>query len=296
MEHKGRSGKRVNRKANEPAKKTNSNNEKTSYRPKRKTVEKPDFESMKRKPRPAVASDKLGVRLNKFIADAGICSRREADTYIKAGVVTINGKIINELGVRVMPGDNVKFHNEKISSEKKVYILLNKPKDFITSTDDPQERKTVMELVKNACNERIYPAGRLDRSTTGVLLLTNDGDLAKKLTHPSHNKKKIYHVFLNKNATKVDLEKLMVGIQLEDGPMKVDAVEYVEENDKKQIGVELHSGKNRVVRRLFEALGYSVEKLDRVYFAGLTKKNLPRGKWRFLSDQEVARLKTGMYE
>lgn len=236
-----------------------------------------------------------GVRLNKYIANAGICSRREADTFITTGLITINGKIITELGTRVMPGDEVKFNDEKVNPEKKVYILLNKPKDYVTTLDDPEGRKTVMELIKSACEERVYPVGRLDRNTTGLLLLTNDGDLTKKLTHPSNNKKKIYHVEVDKPISREHLDMIAEGIELEDGPIVVDAISYVD-NLKTEVGIELHSGRNRIVRRIMEHFGYNVKRLDRVYFAGLTKLNLPRGRWRFLTDQEIIRIKTGMYE
>ncbi|NLB87159.1 MAG: rRNA pseudouridine synthase [Bacteroidales bacterium] len=236
-----------------------------------------------------------GVRLNKYIANAGICSRREADTFISAGLVSVNGEIVTELGVKVMPGDEVKFNDEKINPERKVYILLNKPKDYVTTLDDPEGRRTVMDLIQNACKERVYPVGRLDRNTTGLLLLTNDGELTKKLTHPSYNKKKIYHVELDKALSRDHLNQIAQGIELEDGPIVVDAISYVD-NLKTEVGIELHSGKNRIVRRIMEHFGYNVKRLDRVYFAGLTKLNLPRGRWRFLSDQEVIRLKTGMYE
>ncbi|HPF52689.1 MAG TPA: pseudouridine synthase [Draconibacterium sp.] len=232
-----------------------------------------------------------GMRLNRFIANAGVCSRREADTYITAGVVTINGKQVNELGTRVMPGDEVRFDGRLLSAERKVYLLLNKPKDFVTTTDDPHAERTVMELIKNACEERVYPVGRLDRNTTGLLLFTNDGDLSKKLTHPSHNMKKIYQVSLDKPLTKADMEQIASGIELEDGFIAADAVSYIDSEDKTEIGIEIHSGKNRIVRRIFEHLGYRVKKLDRVFFAGLTKKNLPRGKYRFLDEKEIKFLK-----
>lgn len=238
---------------------------------------------------------KEGIRLNKYIANAGICSRREADTFITSGLVSVNGKIITELGVRVFHGDEVKFSDEKVNPEKKVYILLNKPKDCVTTTDDPECRKTVMDIVENACPERIYPVGRLDRNTTGLLLLTNDGEMTKKLTHPSYNKKKIYHVKLDKPIMPEQLNMLVKGIELEDGIIAADAVSYVADN-KTEIGIELHSGRNRVVRRMMEHFGLSVKYLDRVYYAGLTKLNLPRGKWRFLTDKEIIRLKTGMHE
>jgi len=236
------------------------------------------------------------VRLNRYLANAGICSRRQADEFIKTGVVTINNKIITTLGAKVQPGDVVKFNNESVKTEKKVYILLNKPKDYITSTIDDRGRKTVLELIKGACHERVLPVGRLDRNTTGVLLLTNDGELAAKLTHPSSKKKKIYHVFLDKNFKHPDLLALKDGIELEDGFIKADEINYVEASDKSQVGVEIHSGKNRIVRRMFEKLNYKVVKLDRVYFAGLTKKNVQRGMWRFLTEQEVRMLKMGAYE
>lgn len=236
-----------------------------------------------------------GERLNKYLANAGICSRREADKFISAGLVTINGKVVTELGTKVMPGDVVKFNNEKVNPEKKVYILLNKPKDCVTTTDDPEGRRTVMDLIKGACEERVYPVGRLDRNTTGLLLLTNDGELAEKLTHPSYNKKKIYHVFLDKPFHPEHMEELLNGIELEDGMIAVDAISYVG-NSKFEIGIEIHSGRNRIVRRMMEHLGYQVVKLDRVYYAGLTKLNLPRGKWRFLTQSEIVKLKTGMYE
>ena len=307
------------------------------------------------------------IRLNKFLANAGVCSRREADDFIQSGAVTVNGTVVTELGTKVLRTDEVKFHDAPVVIEKKVYVLLNKPKDYVTTSDDPQQRKTVMDLVKdacperiypvgrldrnttgvllftndgdlasklthpkflkkkvyvllnkpkdyvttsddpqqrktvmdlvkNACSERIYPVGRLDRNTTGVLLLTNDGDLASKLTHPKYLKKKIYHVYLDKNVTAHDLQQIAEGIQLEDGEIKADDVQYASPTDKKQVGIEIHSGKNRIVRRIFESLGYHVTKLDRVQFAGLTKKNLKRGDWRYLTEEEVDRLRMGAYE
>ena len=236
------------------------------------------------------------IRLNKFLANAGVCSRREADEFIQAGVVTVNGEVVTELGTKVLRTDEVKFHDQPVTMEKKVYVLLNKPKDYVTTSDDPQQRKTVMDLVKNACPERIYPVGRLDRNTTGVLLLTNDGDLASKLTHPKFLKKKIYHVYLDKNITAHDIQQIAEGIQLEDGEIKADDIQYADPVDKKQVGIEIHSGKNRIVRRIFESLGYRVTKLDRVQFAGLTKKNLRRGDWRYLTEEEVDRLRMGSYE
>lgn len=236
------------------------------------------------------------IRLNKFLANAGVCSRRDADKYIEAGVVTVNGKVITELGAKVLRTDEVKFHDNPIRIEKKVYVLLNKPKGYVTTSEDPQNRKTVMDLVKGACPERIYPVGRLDRNTTGVLLLTNDGDLASKLTHPKFLKKKIYHVTTDQNVSAGDLQRIAEGITLEDGEIKADAIEYASETDKKQVGIEIHSGKNRIVRRIFESLGYHVTKLDRVYFAGMTKKNVRRGDWRYLTEQEVQMLRMGAFE
>jgi len=236
------------------------------------------------------------IRLNKYLANAGVCSRREADEFIQAGVISVNGVVVTELGTKVLRTDVVKFHDETVSLEKKVYVLLNKPKDCVTTSDDPQQRKTVMDLVKDACPERIYPVGRLDRNTTGVLLLTNDGDLASKLTHPKFLKKKVYHVFLDKNVTAHDMNQIAEGITLEDGEIHADAIEYASDTDKSQVGIEIHSGKNRIVRRIFESLGYRVLKLDRSQFAGLTKKNLRRGDWRFLTEKEVDMLRMGAFE
>ena len=236
------------------------------------------------------------LRLNKFLANAGVCSRREADEFIQAGLVTVNGQVVTELGTKILRTDEVKFHDAVVSLEKKVYVLLNKPKDYVTTSDDPQQRKTVMDLVKDVCPERIYPVGRLDRNTTGVLLLTNDGDLASKLTHPKFLKKKVYHVHLDKNLTAHDMQQISEGITLEDGEIKADAVAYADDRDKSQVGIEIHSGKNRIVRRIFESLGYRVTKLDRVQFAGLTKKNLRRGDWRFLTEKEVDMLRMGAFE
>ena len=236
------------------------------------------------------------IRLNKFLANAGVCSRREADEFITAGVVSVNGEVVTELGTKIKRSDVVKFHDEPVSIERKVYVLFNKPKDCVTTSDDPQERRTVMDFVKGACNERIYPVGRLDRNTTGVLLLTNDGDLASKLTHPKFLKKKIYHVYLDKNLTKADMDQIAAGVQLEDGEIHADTISYASDTDKAQVGIEIHSGKNRIVRRIFESLGYKVMKLDRVFFAGLTKKNLRRGEWRYLTEQEVNFLRMGSFE
>ena len=236
------------------------------------------------------------IRLNKFLANAGVCSRREADEFITAGVVSVNGAVVTELGTKIKRGDEVKFHDQPVSIERKIYILLNKPKDTVTTSDDPQARRTVMDLVKGACDERIYPVGRLDRNTTGVLLLTNDGDLASKLTHPKFLKKKIYHVHTDKNVTKADMDQIAAGIQLDDGEIHADAISYTDDVRRDEVGIEIHSGKNRIVRRIFESLGYKVVKLDRVFFAGLTKKGLRRGEWRYLSEQEVNYLRMGSFE
>jgi 23S rRNA pseudouridine2605 synthase len=235
------------------------------------------------------------IRLNKYLANAGVCSRREADEFIQAGLVKVNGAVVTELGTKVKRADEVIFHDEPIKLEHKIYVLLNKPKNCVTTADDPQERLTVMDLVKSACQERIFPVGRLDRNTTGVLLLTNDGDLASKLTHPKYLKKKIYHVWLDKNVSVDDMQKLADGIELEDGEIHADAISYVTD-DKDQVGIEIHSGRNRIVRRMFESLGYHIMKLDRVYFAGLTKKNLKRGQWRYLNEKEVSMLRMGAFE
>jgi 23S rRNA pseudouridine2605 synthase len=247
----------------------------------------------KRKFQQQIEQDDSGlVRLNKYISNTGLCSRREADQMIEAGVISVNGVAVTQLGYKVKPGDEVKYNGQPLKRERMVYVLLNKPKDYITTTDDPQQRKTVMELVHSACRERIYPVGRLDRSTTGLLLLTNDGDLTRKLTHPSSNIKKIYHVFLDKSLKPSDLDSIREGVELDDGMAYVDRISYVDGGtDKKELGVELHSGRNRIVRRIFEKLGYKVTKLDRVYFAGITKKDLPRGRWRFLSEMELNMLK-----
>ncbi len=236
------------------------------------------------------------IRLNKFLANAGVCSRREADEFITAGVVSVNGVVVTELGTKIKRNDEVKFHDQKVSIERKIYVLLNKPKDTVTTSDDPQARRTVMDLVKDACAERIYPVGRLDRNTTGVLLLTNDGDLASKLTHPKYLKKKIYHVHLDKNLTQADMERIAAGIQLDDGEIHADEISYTDENKKDDIGIEIHSGRNRIVRRIFETMGYKITRLDRVYFAGLTKKGLRRGEWRYLTEREVNFLKMGSFE
>ncbi len=255
---------------------------------------KPSFKkekSGKEKSKKEISDWNEPIRLNKFLANAGICSRRDADELIKNCEIKVNGKLVQELGTKVSPKDEITYKGKKISKEQRVYILLNKPKDVVTTVKDEHAERTVIDLIQNACPERVYPVGRLDKNTTGVLLLTNDGDLTKQLTHPSHKKKKIYHVQLDKDLTKADMIRIVDGITLEDELIQVDAVSYVEEKDKSQIGIEIHSGQNRIVRRIFESLEYKVRKLDRVYFAGLTKKNLPRGKWRFLSDQEISILK-----
>jgi len=236
------------------------------------------------------------IRLNKFLANAGICSRREADEYIQAGVISVNGEIVTEMGVKVLLTDKVMFHEQTVRSERKVYLLLNKPKDCVTTSEDTHDRLTVLDLVKNACSERIYPVGRLDRNTTGVLLLTNDGDLASKLTHPKYDKKKIYHVTLDKVLEEADYNTILAGVTLDDETIAADSLEFVKEGDLKQVGIEIHSGQNRVVRRIFEKLGYKVIRLDRVFFAGLTKKSLPRGKYRFLNEREISMLKMGAHE
>jgi 23S rRNA pseudouridine2605 synthase len=235
------------------------------------------------------------IRLNRFIANSGVCSRRDADEHIKNGLITVNGKLVTDLGTKVTYDDDVRFRNKRLSAEKKVYILMNKPKDYVTTVEDPHAEHTVLELIGDDCPERVYPVGRLDKATTGVLLLTNDGELTGKLTHPKYKRKKIYHVFLDHPVTKADLFSLTEGIELDGETIVADAVAYADTDDKSQIGIELHSGQNRVIRRMFETLGYKVKKLDRVYFAGLTKKNLKRGKWRFLTDKEVSMLKRGAF-
>lgn len=270
------------------------------YRPQRRTADyDPNAKYSKKKQieyKEQFIDPNEPIRLNKFLANAGICSRREADEFITAGVVSVNGEVVTELGTKVKRSDEVKFHDQPVSIERKIYVLLNKPKDCVTTSDDPQARLTVMDLVKGACTERIYPVGRLDRNTTGVLLLTNDGDLASKLTHPKFLKKKIYHVHTDKNVTRADLDQIASGIQLEDGEIHADAISYADEDKKDEVGIEIHSGKNRIVRRIFESLGYKVTKLDRVYFAGLTKKGLRRGDWRYLTEPEVNYLRMGSFE
>lgn len=240
----------------------------------------------------AIKSD--GIRLNRYISNSGICSRRDADLLIADGKITVNGKVVTQLGARVKLTDKVVYDGKELNPEAKVYILLNKPKNIVTTSDDPEGRRTVLDLVKNACDERIYPVGRLDRNTTGLLLLTNDGDLSKRLTHPSYETKKIYHVQLDKPLTKSHLMDIKKGLELEDGLMVVDKISYASNTNFTEVGVEIHSGRNRIVRRIFEHLGYTVDKLDRVYFSGLTKRHLPRGKWRFLTDEEVKYLKAGI--
>jgi 23S rRNA pseudouridine2605 synthase len=251
---------------------------------KRRKTDKP------RKTHPIKSGEEL-TRLNKYIANAGVCSRREADNLITAGAIRVNGKVVTELGTKISRKDKVQYGDELIRPEKNVYVLLNKPKGYITTVDDPYHRNTVMTLIRGAAKERIYPVGRLDRNTTGLLLFTNDGELTKKLTHPSHRIEKIYHVTLDRNLLKNDMDKVAGGITLEDGIIKVDEIAYVEEKGKKEIGIRLHSGKNRIIRRVFESLGYKVIKLDRVIFAGLTKKEIPRGKWRHLKEKEIDRLR-----
>ena len=265
---------------------------------KKKSEKENDHE---RKPPYSLQKEKFGprkqlndelIRLNRYIANAGICSRREADKLIQAGAVKVNGKVVTELGTKVHLTDKISYGDQALSREKHRYVLLNKPKGFITTTDDPENRKTVMNLIAHACKERIYPVGRLDRNTTGLLLFTNDGEIAKRLSHPKYGIKKIYHVGLDKNVTSQDMKTILAGVELEDGNVKADAIEFVGDGkDKKEIGIELHTGQNRVVRRIFEKFGYKVIKLDRVYYAGLTKKNLPRGEWRFLEEKELNMLK-----
>lgn len=293
-------------KGDTPQRKNNSNEneqdfgrnkrERSFSRDKKNYSDKPDKKYLVRKSfKPKRRSDSEEVRLNRFLSNSGICSRREADEYIGAGLVSVDGVVVTELGTKVRLDADVRFNGERLKGENKVYVLLNKPKNYVTTLDDPQERKTVIDLVKNACKERIYPVGRLDRNTMGVLLLTNDGELTRNLTHPSFEKKKIYHVHLDKNVLHTDMQALLDGIVLEDGPVAADAIEYVN-GKKSEVGIEIHSGKNRVIRRMFDHLGYQVIKLDRVYFAGLTKKNLRRGEWRMLTAKEVEMLKMGAYE
>ena len=281
---------------NRPQKYNNPNNRQqdgTGEGKKTLTKKKAPFKQVKYKEN---ADPHAPIRLNKYLANAGVCSRREADEFIQAGVVKVNGEVVTELGTKITRADSVMFHDQPIQLESKVYVLLNKPKGFVTTTDDPENRKTVMELVKSACKERIYPVGRFDRATPGVLLLTNDGDLASKLTHPKFEKRKIYQVWLDKDVEMDHMQAIADGIELEDGEIHADAISYVSEEDLSQVGIEIHSGRNRIVRRIFEKLGYRVLKLDRVYFAGLTKKNLSRGKWRYLSEKEVNMLRMGAFD
>lgn len=259
---------------------------------KRKTVKKIKQDRIKHR----ASGEKELIRLNRYIASTGLCSRRQADVYIKSGLITVNNKVITELGTRIYQQDVVKYDGERIREEKKIYILLNKPKDYITTVEDPHASKTVLDLVRHACKERIYPVGRLDRTTTGVLLITNDGDLTKRLTHPKFNKLKVYQVTLNKGLKPGDLEKISKGITLEDGFIKADSISYINPADKKLVGIEIHSGRNRIVRRIFEHMNYRILKLDRVYFAGLTKKGLARGQWRFLTEREISMLKMSAYK
>ena len=274
--------------------KMNSNRKSSGGRQARKgntTQRKKSFRKDFKKPSSTQKQTDIGgIRLNKFISNSGVCSRREADTYIEHGSVTVNGKLVTEMGYKVQPNDEVRFDGTSISPEKKKYVLLNKPKNYITTMDDDRGRKTVMELVSNAASERIYPVGRLDRMTTGLLLFTNDGELAKKLTHPKHNVKKLYHASLDRKLDLKDLQKLRGEVIIEGKKVFIDAISYVEGRTKNEVGIEIHSGRNRIVRKIFEHVGYKVVKLDRVLFAGLTKKNLPRGRWRELTKQELTNL------
>lgn len=260
----------------------------------RKSEDKDKKQTVKRPVKDSMPENEL-IRLNRFIANSGVCSRREADELIRDGLITVNGKTVDDLGTKVSLYDDIRYKNKRLSAEKKVYILMNKPKGYVTTVEDPHADHTVLELIGNACRERVYPVGRLDKATTGVLLLTNDGELTGKLTHPKYERRKIYHVFLDKPVTKSDISKITEGIDLDGDIIAADMISYVDPDDKSQLGIELHSGKNRVIRRIFEQLDYKVKKLDRVYFAGLTKKNLPRGKWRFLTDKEISMLKRGLF-
>lgn len=299
MENKSNKGKGSKKLQNKRLSHLNKKDDKTNKDDKpKKAHDKPAFKKhdkpeFKKKPKgDPLPSFSEEIRLNKYIANAGICSRREADVLIASGVVEVNGKIVTQMGFKVKPGDEVKYDGATIRTEKKQYVLLNKPKNFITTAHDPQGRNTVLQLVKNACKERIYPVGRLDRNTTGLLLLTNDGDLAKRLTHPRYEVKKIYHAEVNKPITQEQVEELLKGVELDDGSfVKADKAEIIKETRNREVGLELHSGKNRVVRRMFESMGFEVKKLDRVQFASLTKKDLPRGEWRHLTEQEIGFLK-----
>ncbi|MCS4229291.1 pseudouridine synthase, partial [Sphingobacterium sp. BIGb0165] len=268
-----------------------SNNRSRSFDENKSFDDKQYTKRPKKKAETSAEDDGL-IRLNRYIANAGICSRRKADELIAAGVIWVNGEAVTELGTKVDPAtDEIRYNNERLKREKMVYVLLNKPKDYITTTDDPQERHTVMELVSKATKERIYPVGRLDRNTTGLLLMTNDGNLAEKLSHPRNSISKIYNIELNKSLTQGDFNKINFGIELEDGVIKPDDLSYVQGGSKREIGIQIHSGKNRIVRRIFESLGYEVVKLDRVVYANLTKKDLPRGRWRYLEEREIVQLK-----
>ena len=272
-----------NNRDRKPARNTKGGNPRKPYSKRQNSQEKNNDSQKKSNP------DE--IRLNRYIANAGICSRREADTYIAAGNVMVNGKVVTEMGYKVKRSDDVRFDGKRLNPEKKEYILLNKPKNFITTTSDEKGRRTVMELISSASKARLLPVGRLDRHTTGLLLFTNDGDLTKKLTHPKHGVRKIYHVHLDKSLSMADLHQIETGLELEDGPIEVDSISFIQGAPKREVGVEIHSGRNRIVRRIFEHLGYEVTKLDRVIFAGLTKKDLPRGHWRHLTEQEVINLK-----
>ncbi len=276
------------------SKRYDRNNQNEGFKPKRRVGKSYN------RPAPRYKNDYVDptkpIRLNKYLANAGVCSRREADEFILSGVVSVNGEIVTELGTKVFATDKVLFHDQLVSLERKVYILLNKPKDTVTTVEDTHGRRTVMDIVRNACRERVYPVGRLDRNTTGVLLITNDGELTTQLTHPKNNMKKIYYVGIDRDLEKEDMEKILEGVDLGDFTIKADDISFVKDDSRTLIGLEIHSGQNRVVRRIFDALGYKVTKLDRVFFAGLTKKNVQRGKYRFLNEKEVNMLKMGAYE
>jgi 23S rRNA pseudouridine2605 synthase len=276
------------RHADNPSQKQNNKTNKPPFQKNRPSKFKKEVQ--KETPKKSL-NEPTEIRLNKYIANAGICSRREADTFINAGSVTVNGKVVTEMGYKVNPSDEVRFDGSLISPERKRYVLLNKPKNYITTMDDDRDRRTVMDLVANATSERVYPVGRLDRNTTGLLLFTNDGELAKKLTHPKHKVRKLYHVSLNRKLEKNDLVKISENFMLDGKMVFVDAISYIENESKTEVGIEIHSGRNRIVRKIFEHFGYTVVKLDRVIFAGLTKKNLPRGHWRLLTEQEIINLK-----
>ena len=286
MEHRGK---------RKPIQKNAGSSNNKSFRPKT-AFKKTKYKTEKPVGKSTFRTFDNSIRLNRYLANAGICSRRQADDYISSGVVSVNSKVITKLGTKVLPSDEVKFNNESVRLERKVYILLNKPKDYITTASDERGRKSILELIHGACLERVMPVGRLDRNTTGIILLTNDGELTSKLTHPRFNKKKIYHVFLDKKVKKDDMTALANGIELDDGFIKAGEINYTNPLDKNQVGIEIHSGRNHLIRRMFEYFGYKVIRLDRVYFAGLTKKGLPRGRWRFLTANEVSMLKMGAFE